>query len=59
MYDITRYTWPTNVDLMDFMLLISNPTGVSQGVLKPIMALLAIAYLYLILLSYRLARRNR
>jgi hypothetical protein len=55
LYDITRHTWPTNVDLMDFMLLISGSTGASQAVLKPILAILAIAYLYWILRFYRSA----
>jgi hypothetical protein len=56
LYDIERQTWPTGVDLVDAMLLISAATGVTQAVLKTILALLAVAYLAFVWWSYRRSR---
>lgn len=53
LYDITSHTFPTGVDLMDFMLLVSQKTGSSQVFLKLVLALLAGVYLYAI---YRLSK---
>lgn len=53
LYDISRHTWPTNVDLMDFMLLITMRTGASQGVMKTILVLITIAYLYGVVRFYK------
>lgn len=59
LYDIERHTWPTNVDLMDAMLLISAATGLSQGVLKTTLAIMAVAYLYFVWRSYRSIQARR
>ncbi len=48
LYDIGHHTWPTNVDLMDAMMLISDWTGASQVVLKTILAILSVGYLYFV-----------
>jgi hypothetical protein len=53
LYNIERHTWPTNVDLMDAMLLISQATGGPQALLKIILAVLAVAYLYFFWRAYR------
>lgn len=59
LYDIERHTWPTNVDLMDAMLLISDGTGASQVVLKTILVIISVAYLYFVWWSYkRVQARN-
>jgi hypothetical protein len=53
LYDFVQHTWPTNVDLMDAMLLLSRTTGASQVLLKVILGALAAAYLYFFLRGYR------
>jgi hypothetical protein len=53
LYNIERHTWPTNVDLMDAMLLISAATGAPQLVLKALLAVTAAVYLYFVWRSYR------
>jgi hypothetical protein len=45
LYDFEQRTWPTNVDLMDTMLLISRATGSSQALLKGFLVVLAAANL--------------
>jgi hypothetical protein len=45
LYDFEQRTWPTNVDLMDTMLLISRATGASQALLKGFLVVLAAANL--------------
>jgi len=45
LYDIEKNTWPTNVDLMDFMLLLQRFTGSSQVAMK--IGLLVFFILYL------------
>ena len=53
LYNIERHTWPTGVDLMDAMILISRGTGAPTVILKMILAILAAAYLYLIWHAYK------
>jgi hypothetical protein len=53
LYDLEQHTWPTNVDLMDAMLLIQEATGASQLPLKAILGFLALAYLSAFVLIYR------
>jgi len=53
LYDLESHTWPTNVDLMDAMLLISGWTGAPQVLLKTILAIGAVAYLYLFWRAYK------
>lgn len=45
LYDIEQHSWPTNVDPMDIMLLISAQTGASQALMKIALAGGAAAYL--------------
>ena len=45
LYDMSRHTWPTNVDLLDFMLLLQSKTAVSQSVLKGLLFAGSVAYL--------------
>jgi len=45
LYNIEQHTWPTNVDPMDIMLLISAETGASQTPMKIALAGGAAAYL--------------
>lgn len=56
LYDLDRHSWPTNVDLMDFMLLLQAMLGVSQGLFKGLLATTAIIYLSSFIWAYR---RNR
>ena len=37
LYNLNRHSWPTNVDLMDFMLLVQAKIGASQLLLKGIL----------------------
>jgi hypothetical protein len=55
-YDWSRQTWPTNVDLVDTMLLITSPDGPSQLLLKALLALLAAGYLAAVWRAYRSER---
>ncbi len=48
LYNFERHTWPTGVDLMDTMLLISATTHTPQVVLKTILAIMAMMYLYFV-----------
>ncbi len=48
MIDLSRRTYPTNTDLTDFMLLLSNTTGLNQYMLKVLLLVLAMAYLFAI-----------
>jgi hypothetical protein len=45
LYNLERHTYPTGVDLMDAMLLISGATGAPFLLLKTILALMAVGYL--------------
>ena len=45
LYDMSRHTWPTDVDLLDFMLLLQSKTAVSQSVLKGLLFAGSVAYL--------------
>ena len=53
LYDIERHTWPTSVDLIDAMLLVSAATGASQTALKTILTIIALAYGYFVWRAYR------
>ncbi len=57
-YDTSQHTWPTGVDLMDFMLLIGQATGLSQNVLKSGLAVISVVYLFGIVVLYRRSFRN-
>jgi hypothetical protein len=46
LYNLNHHIWPTNVDLMDFMLLLQEKTGTSQILLKGL--LLAATAIYLV-----------
>lgn len=52
-YDTSQHTWPTGVDLMDFMLLIGQATGLSQNVLKSGLAVISVGYLAGLVVWYR------
>jgi hypothetical protein len=58
LYNLERHTWPTGVDLMDAMLLISEATGLSSLLLKLIVAVAASAYLYLFWRAYKKAQQR-
>jgi hypothetical protein len=53
LYNLERHTWPTGVDLMDAMLLISQATGAPPVILKTILAMMAMAYLFLMWQAYK------
>jgi hypothetical protein len=59
LYDLEQNTFPTNVDLMDAMLLASRATGASQAVLKAILVVLAVAYLVIFWRTYRRQRAKK
>jgi hypothetical protein len=59
LYNIEQHTWPTGVDLMDAMILVSGWTGAPQALLKTILAILASAYLYLFWRSFSRVREIR
>lgn len=58
-YDLSRQTFPTNVDLVDFMLLTSQTTGAGQALVKTALALTSLVYLTAFVLVYRRAFRRR
>ncbi|GAB4524584.1 MAG: hypothetical protein Fur0018_08280 [Anaerolineales bacterium] len=45
LYNLNTQTWPTNVDLLDVLLLLQPLTGFSQGALKIILAALGAGYM--------------
>lgn len=53
--DLTRQHYPTNTDLTDFMLLVSNATGTDQAILKLMLVLISGIYLFAI---YRLGLKR-
>ncbi len=55
LYDLGRQTFPTNVDLVDFMLLTSQATGAGQALMKTALWVLGSLYLAAFLLVYRRA----
>lgn len=55
LYDLGRQTFPTNVDLVDFMLLSSQATGAGQTLMKTALWVLGSIYLAAFLLVYRRA----
>lgn len=55
LYDLGRQTFPTNVDLVDFMLLTSQATGAGQALMKTALWVLGSIYLAAFLLVYRRA----
>jgi hypothetical protein len=59
LYDISKHVWPTNVDLMDFMLLVQDKTGADQLLLKGLLLAAALAYLAGFTCLYRRGRRTR
>ena len=56
LYNIEAHTWPTNVDLMDFMLLVSQQTGAGQAILKIFLVAVAVLYLLAFFYLYMLGR---
>jgi hypothetical protein len=58
-YDLNSQTWPTNVDPVDAMLLISDWSGAGQVTLKIGMLLISIAYLYAFVRVYRSLREEK
>lgn len=59
LYDVERQTWPTEVDLLDVMLLIRQRWPLAQTFLKGAIVLLAAVYLALALRLYRRPRAGR
>lgn len=53
LYNLNHQTWPTNVDLVDFMLLVQGRIGASQLLLKGLMLIAAILYMSGFVWSYR------
>jgi hypothetical protein len=53
LYDLGQQTFPTNVDLVDFMLLTSQATGAGQALMKTALWVLGSIYLAAFLLVYR------
>ncbi len=46
LYDLSHKTWPTNIDLVDFMLLVQEKPGASQLLLKGLILAVTILYLF-------------
>lgn len=59
LYDLDRHVWPTNVDLMDFMLLLQERISASQILLKASLFLVAAIYLSMLILAYRRFGRSQ
>ena len=59
LYDMSRRTWPTNVDLLDFMLLLQSKTAASQSRLKGLLFASSVAYLAGFVWLYRRARSRQ
>jgi len=53
LYDLDHRVWPTNVDLMDVMLLLQTRIEASQIVLKAALFIIAAVYLVLIIWLYK------
>jgi hypothetical protein len=45
LYNLNHFTFPSNIDLVDAMLLVQQRTGASQFLLKAILVVLAVVYL--------------
>lgn len=56
LYDLAGQTWPTNIHLVDAMLLISEPLYWPQWLLKALTVLIAVAYLVVV---WRTFKRRR
>ena len=57
LYNLNHHTWPTKVDLMDFMLLLQARIGVSQLLLKGFLLIVAALYLTAFAWVYRQHRK--
>lgn len=57
-YNLNSNTWPTNVDLMDFMLLVQGRIEGSQLLLKGILLTVAVIYLSGFLWAYKQNRKD-
>jgi hypothetical protein len=57
LYNLSQHTWPTNVDLMDFMLLLQEKTSASQLWLKGFVFIVAAFYLTAFVWVYRRHRK--
>lgn len=53
LYNLDHQTWPTNVDLVDFMLLVQGRIGASQLLLKALLLVAAVLYLSGIVWFYK------
>jgi hypothetical protein len=59
LYNINYQTWPTNVDLVDFMLLVQERTGAGQLFLKIVILLISGFYLALFVWFYNRNKVSR
>jgi hypothetical protein len=59
LYDIERHHWPTGVDMMDVIILVSRVTGVAQEVMKIGLVVATVLYLSVLALLYLWARRRQ
>jgi hypothetical protein len=58
-YNLDRHSWPTNVDLMDFMLLLQAKLGASQLLLKGFLFIVTGIYLSAFVWVYKQSRKHQ
>lgn len=59
LYDIADHTWPTNVDLMDVMLLVRQQTAAGQTLMKVVLAAALALWVAFFSWLYRRSARRR
>jgi len=57
LYNLDHHVWPTNVDLMDVMLLLQPKVGASQILFKGLLLTIAVVYLSVFVWAYKQNRK--